>query len=59
MSTKQMEQVRDESLARRLKLAMGGIPTLALVTADERPTREALRRQRALRACQAVYGVVR
>jgi hypothetical protein len=37
MSNKQIEHVRNVDLARRVKLAMGGVPTLRLVTADERP----------------------
>lgn len=60
MSAKQMEHVRNVDLARRLKLAMGGIPTLTLVVRGERPELEAPRARRSAEEIRAelerVYG---
>jgi len=57
---KQAETVRNIDLARRLTLAMGGIPTLRLALAGESPERRPARNLDASRAeLKRIYGVRR
>jgi hypothetical protein len=50
MSTREQEHVRDVDLRRRLTLALGGVPTLRLVLAGERPEPRSPRNLEASRA---------
>ena len=71
MTNKQLEHLRDQSLAARLKRALGGIPTLTLRTADECPARplapapippkarQPFSRWTALQACARISGDIK
>ena len=57
MSSKQLERIRDESLAARVKRAMGGVPTLTLTLQTETEEPRAQRTREAILADVArVYG---
>lgn len=56
MSSKQLEQIRNETLGASLRRVLGRPTGLKLVTADERPTPAQERRERTLADLRAIFG---